>query len=150
NVGASGRVRSSARSPGTSTTSARRKGGVSACAASEELASVPNRSQNRIGKIRNRIAKAQNGFREGNPSWQSEQETRIGNFLQGSPRMTRSGLLCALAALLLLPTRAARATERGDFFKVSAQPAISFDKGSMTWTLRNQAVARTIRYDAKT
>jgi hypothetical protein len=55
-------------------------------------------------------------------------------------------------ALLLLSQLAVRAgaTHRADFFDVKRVPTVRFDKGTMTWTLENDAIERVVRYDAKT
>jgi hypothetical protein len=50
------------------------------------------------------------------------------------------GLLCAEAP--------ASATARGGFFESARPPSIQFDKRSLTWTLRNQAVERVVRFDS--
>src|SRR5438105_1596564 len=51
------------------------------------------------------------------------------------------GIGCAI------PT--AYATTRGEFFDISRRPSVQFDKKTLTWTLRNQAVERVVHYDAK-
>src|SRR5579871_620763 len=51
--------------------------------------------------------------------------------------------------LLLIIAGHARANYRSDFFNASRKPSVSFDKGRFTWTLRNGAVERVIRFDAK-
>lgn len=66
--------------------------------------------------------------------------------------MTSQRLIRALGALLLLSlqTSPARATHHADFLNTADQPTITFNKGTLTWTLRNRAVSRTIRYNSKT
>jgi hypothetical protein len=55
----------------------------------------------------------------------------------------------ALFALVFIGIGRAQATHRSDFFNANRLPTVTFDKGSMTWTLRNQAVERVIHFDTK-
>lgn len=57
---------------------------------------------------------------------------------------SRVSLCCVVITL----TPPARATTRADFFDIGRPPTISFDRGRMAWTLRNEAVERIIRFDA--
>jgi hypothetical protein len=56
---------------------------------------------------------------------------------------------CAVLAVLLAWAGRAGATYRADFFDTSKRPTVAFDKGRMTWTLRNQGVERVIHFDLK-
>jgi hypothetical protein len=58
--------------------------------------------------------------------------------------------LFLIALLWLLSLLSAHATYRADFFDKSKPPTIAFNKKAMTWTLRNQAVERVIKFDEKT
>ncbi|MCS6775557.1 MAG: alpha-galactosidase [Chloroherpetonaceae bacterium] len=72
----------------------------------------------------------------------------IGNPLSIHSRrvLLRAGLLGFLGAWSALP---AVATYRGGFFNPGRRPEIRFQRSTMTWTLRNQAVERVIQYDPK-
>ncbi len=66
--------------------------------------------------------------------------------------MQKSHFLQAATALFVLCgiQPAARATYRADFFNTTRPPSIAFDKGSLTWTVRNQAIERVLHFDVKT
>lgn len=55
-----------------------------------------------------------------------------------------------LFAMICLLARPACATYRADFFDTSKRPVITFDKGRLTWTLRNQGVERVVHFDGET
>ena len=55
----------------------------------------------------------------------------------------------AMMAVWLAVAGRAGATYRADFFDISKKPTVTFDKGRMTWALRNQGVERVIRFDLK-
>ncbi len=59
-------------------------------------------------------------------------------------------LYILVLCLLVGSPGAARATYRADFFNTTRPPSITFDKGSHTWTVRNQSIERIIQYDTKT
>ena len=52
-------------------------------------------------------------------------------------------------AVLLMWAGQAGATYRADFFDTSKKPTVTFDKGRMTWIIRNQGVERVIHFDLK-
>ncbi len=51
--------------------------------------------------------------------------------------------------MLLSIGTACEANYRADFFDTSRTPSVQFDKKTMIWTLRNDAVERTLRFDPK-
>src|SRR5690349_4727697 len=60
------------------------------------------------------------------------------------------GLFVPLVFLVITSAvQTACATTRGEFFDISRRPSIQFDKKTLTWILRNQAVERVVHYDAK-
>ncbi len=62
-------------------------------------------------------------------------------------RLRRAALLFLM---LFVPGSSAYATYRADFFDTSKRPTITFDKGRLTWTLRNQGVERVVHFDTET
>lgn len=53
------------------------------------------------------------------------------------------------AVLLSVVATGANAQYRADFFDISRKPTVTFNAKSLTWTLRNQAIERIVRFDPK-
>jgi hypothetical protein len=64
-------------------------------------------------------------------------------------KLSRLRAALALLALSLLTVNA-QATQRADFFDPASGAKVEFDRASLTWTLRNQAIERVVHFDTKT